>query len=333
MRLGRLATSLTSSGLVTFTACTDLVTGPASGPRFENGRDDAITETLVAPPGFADMIRIGVIAAIIGSTPTTSLTLGSPTTFTVVNKVTGAELAAGTNENLTAVVIPGGTSQTRLWWQVACTGSVATRDNWTALVTTRGFEWYTEFVPAANCWRLRIGSLPTSASTAQRNAFRDSFIAAGLSFPPTAPGGPFTVTRSEGVSFIELRRGSTALARVPNEVVLSSPDGIVRIGARLYRGTAEVRIAAAAARSRASTSSRSRSISGASFHASSAQSHFQSSRPSRRRRSPPEPTPSRTSTSGSPMATTCSPPQPTRCMADTRTSIPYRRAPSTKRKA
>jgi stage II sporulation protein D len=52
------------------------------------------------------------------------------------------------------------------------------------------------------------------------------------------------VTRSEGVSFIELRRGSTALVRVPNEIVLSSPDGIVRIGTRLYRGTAEVRIAA-----------------------------------------------------------------------------------------
>ena len=244
MRLGRLATSLASSALVMFTACTDLITGPRQGPRFENGRDDAITEAIVAPPGFAGMIRIGVIAAIEGSTPTTSVTFGSPTTFSVINKLTGAELATGTNENLTAVLIPGGTSQTRLWWQVACTGSVATRDSWTALVTARGFEWYTEFVPAANCWRLRIGSLPTTATTAQRNAFRDSFIAAGLSFPPTAPGGPFTVTRSEGVSFVELRRGATPLARVPNEVVLSSPDGLVRIGTRLYRGKAEVRIAA-----------------------------------------------------------------------------------------
>ena len=63
MRPGRLATSLASSALVMFTACTDLVTGPASGPRFENGRDDAITEAIVAPPGFAGMIRIGVMTS------------------------------------------------------------------------------------------------------------------------------------------------------------------------------------------------------------------------------------------------------------------------------
>jgi SpoIID/LytB domain protein len=225
------------------TACTDLVTAPHSGPRFENGRDDAITEAIVAPPGFAGMIRIGVIAAINSSTPTTSLTFGSPGEFTVINKSTGGTLATGTAENLTAVLIPGGELRTRLWWQVACTGSVATRDNWTARVAARGFEWYTEFVPAANCWRLRIGSLPTNATTAQRNAFRDSFIAAGLSFPPTAPGGPFTVTRCEGIPLVELRRGSTALARVPNDLVLSSPNGLVRIGTRLYRGKAEVRIA------------------------------------------------------------------------------------------
>jgi len=245
LRLGRLATSLASGTLVMFSACTDLVTGPHS-PRFENGRDDTVGDTIVAPAGFAGKIRIGVIPAIIGSTPTTSITIGSPTSFTVVNKLTGATLATGNAENLTAVLIPGGTARTRLWWQVACTGSVATRDNWTARVTAApgGFEWYTEFVPAANCWRLRIGTLLTTATTAQRTAFVASFTAAGLTFPPTAPGGPFTVTRSDGVARIDLRRGATSIATVPNDVVLSSPDDIVRIGTRLYRGAAEVRIAA-----------------------------------------------------------------------------------------
>ncbi len=243
MRLGRLATSLASGTLVMFSACTDLVTGPRA-PRFENGRDDTIGEPIDPPAGFAGMIRIGVIAAINGSTPTTSVTIGSPTSFTVFNKATGATIATGSAENLTAVLIPGGTSRTRLWWQAACTGSVATRDNWTSRVTAAGFEWYTEFVAGANCWRLRIGSLPTTATAAQRTAFVASFTAAGLTFPPTVPGGPFTVTRSDGVAQIDVRRGATSLANVPGNVVLSSPDGIVRIGTRLYRGVAEVHIAA-----------------------------------------------------------------------------------------
>lgn len=242
MRLGRLATSLASGTLVMLSACTDLPTSPHS-PRFENGRDDEIGEAIDAPAGFTGMIRIGVIAAINGSTPTTSVTIGSPTSFTVINKTTGATIAIGNAENLTAVLIPGGTPRTRLWWQVACTGSVATRDNWTGRVTTAGFEWYTEFVPAASCWRLRIGSLPTTATAAQRTAFVASFTAAGLTFPPTLPGGPFTVTRSDGVAQIDVRRGATSLANVPGNVVLSSPDGIVRIGTRLYRGVAEVHIA------------------------------------------------------------------------------------------
>ncbi|HEY7408719.1 MAG TPA: SpoIID/LytB domain-containing protein [Gemmatimonadaceae bacterium] len=246
MHLGRLAKSLASGTLVISAACTDLLTGPDS-PRFENGRDDTIGEAIVAPPGFAGLIRIGVIPAINGSTPTTIVTIGSPGSFTVINKTSGATLATGAAENLTAVLIPGGTSRTRLWWQVACTSSTVTRDTWTAKVTLAGYEWYTEFVPAASCWRLRIGSLPTTASTAERNAFRDGFIAAGLSFPPTLPGGPFTVTRSDGAPQIEVRRGATPLATVPNDVVLSSPDGIVRIGTRLYRGVAEVRIASGGA--------------------------------------------------------------------------------------
>lgn len=243
MRLGRLATSVASGTLVMFSACTDLLTGPHS-PRFENGRDDTIGEAIDAPAGFAGMIRIGVIAAINGSTPTTSVAIGSPTSFTVINKTTGATIATGNAENLAAVLIPGGTSRTRLWWQVACTGLIATRDNWTSRVTTAGFEWYTEFVAGANCWRLRIGSLPTSATAGERTAFVASFTAAGLTFPPTVPGGPFTVTRSDGIAQIDLRRGATSIATVPNNIVLSSPDGIVRIGTRLYRGVAEVHIAA-----------------------------------------------------------------------------------------
>ena len=242
MRLGRLATSLASGTLVMFSACTDLVTGPHS-PRFENGRDDTIGEPIDPPAGFTGRIRVGVIAALNGSTPTTTVTIGSPTSFTVINKATGATIATGNAENLSAVLIPGGTPRTRLWWQVACTGSVATRDNWTSRVTAASFEWYTEFVAGANCWRLRIGSLPTTATTAQRTAFVASFTAAGLTFPPTAPGGPFTVTRSDGVAQIDLRRGTTSLANVAANIILSSPDGIVRIGTRLYRGVAEVHIA------------------------------------------------------------------------------------------
>jgi SpoIID/LytB domain protein len=244
MRLGRLATSVASGTLVMFSACTDLVTGPHS-PRFENGRDDTIGEPIDAPPGFAGMIRIGVIAAINGSTPTTSVTFGSPASFTVINKTTGATVATGNAENLTAVLLPGGPLRTRIWWQVSCTRFVETRDSWTVRATAAGFEWYTEFVPSANCWRLRVGSLaPQPTPTpAQLSEFVRSFTDAGLTFPGTAPSNPMTVTRSDGVPHVEVRRGTTRLATVPNNVVLSSPDGIVRIGTRLYRGVAEIHLA------------------------------------------------------------------------------------------
>jgi stage II sporulation protein D len=228
--------------LVMLAACTDFI-GPGPSPRFENGRDDGIGDAAITATGFAGMIRIGVVPAISGSTPTTSVTIGSPSTFTVTNKVTGEPLATGSNENLTVSLIPGGVSRTRLWWQVACTGSVATRDNWTARVTAAGFEWYTEFVATVPCWRLRIGSLPTNATSAQRTAFVTSFTVAGLAFPPTVPGGPFTVTRSDGVALLDIRRGGASVRTTPNDVVLSSPSETVRIGPRSYRGVAEVRIA------------------------------------------------------------------------------------------
>lgn len=232
--------------LVMLGACTDVI-GPESSPRFENGRDDGIGEATITATGFAGMIRIGVIPAINGSMPTTSVTVGSPTAFTVMNKATGEELVVGANENLTVALIPGGVPRTRLWWQVACTGSVATRDNWTARVTAAGFEWYTEFVASVPCWRLRIGSLPTTATSAQRTAFVASFTAAGLNFRGTTPGGPFTVTRSDGVALLDVRRGSASLKTTPNDILVSSPGGVVRIGSRLYRGVAEVRIAAGGA--------------------------------------------------------------------------------------
>ena len=238
--------SLAGCALVMLAGCTDFI-GPESSPRLENGRDDAIGDAAITAAGFAGMIRIGVIPAINGATPTTSVTVGSPGAFRVINKVTGEEVASGANENLTVTLIPGGVSRTRLWWQVACTGSVATRDNWTARATAAGFEWYTEHVPTVPCWRLRIGSLPTTATSAQRTAFVASFAAAGLTFPPTVPAGPFTVTRSDGVALLDVRRASTSLRTTPNDVVLSSPDGIVRIGNRLYRGVAEVRVAAGGA--------------------------------------------------------------------------------------
>jgi SpoIID/LytB domain protein len=225
-------------------ACTDLATAPHAGsPRFENGRDDVIGEA-PTPTGFAGIIRIGVIPALTGATATTSVSVGSPGAFTMVNKVTGATITTGNAEDLSVVLIPGGTARTRLWWQVVCTGNTATRDNWTARVTAAGFEWYTEFVAGANCWRLRIGSLPTTATPTERTAFVASFTSAGLTFPPTNPAGPFTVTQTDGVSRLDVRRGGTSLSVVAADVVLTSSDGLVRIGSRLYRGAAEVRIAA-----------------------------------------------------------------------------------------
>lgn len=232
-----------AAAIVLLAACTDLPTGPGTGPRLENGRDDQIGEA-ATPAGFAGLIRIGVVPAITNNVATTSVTIGSPSSFTVVDKTTGATVATGGNENLTAVVLPGGTPRTRLWWQVACTGNTTTRDTWTDKATAAGFEWYTEFVAGANCWRLRVGSLPTTATSVQRSAFVTSFTSAGLTFPPTNPAGPFTVTRADGVARIDVRRGATSVAVVAGSIVLSAPNGLVRIGSRLYRGVAEVRIAA-----------------------------------------------------------------------------------------
>lgn len=229
--------------LVMLAGCTDII-GPESSPRLENGRDDGIGDAAITARGFAGTIRIGVIPALLGSTPTRSVTFGSPTMFTVIDKATGSTLASGTNENLTATVIPDGPETRLYWWQVSCTGSAATRDDWSARATAAGFTWYTELVPSVPCWRLRVGPLPESATLAQQAAFVAAFKAAGLTFPPGHAANRVLGVSTTGGPQVELKRGSTVLGTTSNELVLSSVDGIVRIGNRLYRGVAEVRIAA-----------------------------------------------------------------------------------------
>jgi stage II sporulation protein D len=243
MLAARHCAGLIGCALVMLAACTDFV-GPESSPRLENGRDDGTGDATITATGFAGLIRIGVIPAINGTTPTTSVTIGSPSMFTVVDKSTGGTLASGADENLTATVIPGGPATRLYWWQVSCTGSAATRDDWTARATAAGFTWYTELVASVPCWRLRIGPLPESSTATEQAYFVASVRAAGLTFPPTHPANRILVITAAGDPRVELRRGAALLATTSHELVLSSPDDIVRIGNRLYRGVAEVRIGA-----------------------------------------------------------------------------------------
>jgi stage II sporulation protein D len=203
-------------------ACSDIdPTGPgvAGGPSLNEE---------VGAAAWNGNIRIGVIPV------ASSVTLGSAADWTFKNKTTGATLLSGTGGvSATVTLEAGSVSETRWRLQVMC-GSAAAVAARIAAAQALGHVTMTEVIPA--CTRLLIGSFPLSASFTERNNYRLLLISQGL-----AASDAFwrQITIVTGITQYRVNTGS-AQAVSSGPVVLTSSDGIVKIGSLTYRGIGEV---------------------------------------------------------------------------------------------
>ena len=88
-------------------------------------------------------------------------------------------LLAGANATATVTLGSGASTATNYRMQVVCTNpiNIPARE---AAAQAAGYPTYTEFVASANCTRFFIGALPTTATTAERQTFKDEVVAQGL---------------------------------------------------------------------------------------------------------------------------------------------------------
>jgi stage II sporulation protein D len=177
-------------------------------------------------------IRIGVVEA------TSAVMLGSSHgTYTVHDKANGMVLMEGTVASGPATVTLDEVPVSVARLQVMC-GSTAAVTIRKAAAEALGHPTFTEFVPTANCTRLYIGQLPSSASTAERNAFKNLLISQGLAaadaFYRTVTIGSNTVYR--------VSRGTLKPVLSVNPVVVTSPTGLISINGVTYRSRGEARV-------------------------------------------------------------------------------------------
>jgi SpoIID/LytB domain protein len=184
------------------------------------------TAALQATP--AGYIRIGVVPS------ATSVRIGADGPFTIRNKRTGDPIFSGSSGEATVTLLTNGTVDTRLWLQTACANTAA-RDSWLAKAAALGYETFTEFVPTANCWRLRLGSANQSYFY-RTNVFKPQAIADFL-----AGSDAFwtSTTIVHGETSLRISYGGNSNS-IDAPVVLTAEGGLVKINGQPYRGVAEV---------------------------------------------------------------------------------------------
>ena len=206
-------------------ACADGPTAPSLETLAPAGTSARSIASLQSTP--EGHIRIGVL-------PTaTAIEVGAAGDFSVIDKASGAVLATGSGGTVLVELESPGNIDTRLWLQTACAG-VASRDDWLARATALGYETYTEFVPSANCWRLRLGT--QNQGWTARVAFKAQAIEDGL-----AAADAYWISTTIGSDEAEVKvsqGGWSYIATAP--LVVRSDDGLVTIGERTYRGIGEV---------------------------------------------------------------------------------------------
>lgn len=209
-------------------ACGESPTGPSMtdaplAPASFNADHHDLQAT---PPGY---IRIGVVPA------ATEIVLGASSSFTLVDKETGATLFSGASGAATVTLLSAGGVDTRRWLQTACTGSESYRDDWVARAEALGYEEIrTEWVASAGCWRLQLGSQDQGWSA--RVAFKNQAIADGLA--PADAWWPLVTIVLGDPQLTVSHDGVEEVVEAP--VVLTSADGLVTINGAPYRGVAEV---------------------------------------------------------------------------------------------
>jgi SpoIID/LytB domain protein len=210
--------------LVALGACGDHdPTGPSARPDGAALRD-------VSAQAWNGNVRIGVVPS------ASSVSIGSQAAWTIVDGASGNVLLSGDGGvSATVTLESGSTSETRWRLQVVCGGEAAIADL-EARAQALGHATLREPIPA--CIRLLIGSFPLSATFTERVNYKNLLIDQGL-----AQADAFwrQITIVSGTTAYRVDTGAEqALSTGP--VVLSSSDGLVRIGSLRYRGVAEVRV-------------------------------------------------------------------------------------------
>lgn len=231
-----------------------LVLYPQDGPLFADPEEHSFAAEAFADARFApDEIGIAASTAGIGITAITATTgpsirigvvqtastilLGSAGDYTIRDKANGVIVLSGTNG--TATVTLAAVPEAYIYHQVTCSSAAAV-STLRAAADALGYFTLVETIPA--CTRLLIGRLPTTSTTAQRNAFELELISHGLATPAAFPR---TITIGNQTVY-RITRGTFATQSV-NPVVVTSSTGIIRIGGststlRSYRGKGEARV-------------------------------------------------------------------------------------------
>lgn len=171
-------------------------------------------------------IRIGVVP----SAP--EITVGSAEGFTIRSKVSGLELLPGATGDVVVTVEEAPATNYRL--QVICTNP-ANRDARIAAAQAYGYATLTEFVAAANCWRVYLGEFASTAPFAIRNAFRNEVIARGLAGTDSF----WRLVTMPGLVRYGVSRGGQST--ISHSAVVATPHGeTIVIAGQRYRGAAEL---------------------------------------------------------------------------------------------
>ena len=183
---------------------------------------------VASAPGY---IRIGVVPE------ASAINIGGTGNYTITDDVTGATLLSG-NASEATVTLASVTEKVIYWRvQVQCASNQVYVSDWVRRVGDAGYDPYTEYVPAARCWRLRVGRFATKADAlaAQPELYR-------LGLAPAKTGGAaFQVTEFVGVTKYQATLGQT-VAQSTNPLRVIPQDGNVSIAGRPYRGVGEVRV-------------------------------------------------------------------------------------------
>ena len=217
----------------------DLVLWPSDGPTLEEPTEGEVLFSMAAAAAEETprdtSIRIGVVQS------SATILLGSLADYTVKDKGTGVTLTSGTNGSVTVSLIAA--PEAYIYIQVMCS-SIADVTKRKAEAEALGYYTFVDNHPTLPCVRLSVGRLPTTSTTAQRNAFEGVLMTQKLA-PSDGSGFPRSITIGTQTLY-RVVRGTFSTQSV-NPVVVTSSTGIVTIGASAsarvtYRGKGEARV-------------------------------------------------------------------------------------------
>lgn len=220
-RASSLAASLLA--LTLLASCAERISTEPSAPGTLAGPGASV----VAPPGY---IRIGVVPE------AEEVRMGGTGSYRVLD-ATGRVLLAGSASEATVKTVSEAVRAVFWRLQVQCNRSEPYVRDWELRVQAAGYEPYTEYVPGARCFRMRVGRFPTRAAAV---AEQPELFRLGLS-PGRTGGFPVLSVAFDGVTAYQVTIGG-AVATSLSPVRIVPQDGLLTIGTRRYRGVGEVRL-------------------------------------------------------------------------------------------